>query len=533
MIRRQGPIFAVTCALAMLAACLWSALAGAATLVNPAAEAKNLLVSQEREAQFDSPSMVAQVAAATQAYQQQRLAITKTDPGRQPNPNACTTVAICVIDPRLEHWTEHGGIVDPVLFTARDGATLSGHVWATQAGPAKRPAILIINGSIIGYEQAYWYAAQALARDGYVVLTFDAQGEGMSDQFGQAPDQMEGAFAGTPVVGPQLGGSGLPFYDGGEDALDFLLSTPSHPYVPVPSRTTGTSHAAKQAARVKAGLDSAFDPLWNLIDPNEVGVAGHSYGAEAASWLGQSDPRIKAVVAWDNLCVPTWPSPTEMVALAGATQNLQPDGFFGLPTECFGAPAGPAPRLHAPALGLSSDYLLTPEPYTITPDPQNKELASLDYSKAGVDSGEIVIRGGTHYEFGDAPTGAVPATRRGIDLVTWYTLAWFDRYLKGEASADARLLTTRWRDDEIGGSVDPSHDPNLFSYHYDSRLDIHLVGGGVFDCEDLRAGCTGQVTPADDCGPASFSYLAVDTGEDPVTCSPAGAPLRRRRRVSR
>jgi dienelactone hydrolase len=413
-----------------------------------------------------------------------------------------------------------------VLFTARSGATLSGHVWATKAGAPHRPTILIINGSVVGYEQIYWYAAQALARDGYVVLTFDVQGEGMSDQFGAAPDQQEGAYAGTPVLDPQLGGSGLPFYDGGEDALNFLLSRPKHPYVPVPSRSTGTSHAGKQAARVKAGLDRAYDPFWKLIDRNEIGVAGHSYGAEAASWLGQSDSRIKAVVAWDNLCVPTWPSPTEARALANAPQNLQPLGSFGLPTECLGAPAGPAPRLHAPALGLSSDYLLTPEPYTVVPEPDLKQLGSLAYMKAHVDTGEIVIRGGTHYEFGDAPTGAIPASRRGIDLVTWYTLAWFDRYLRDEASADARLLTTRWHEDDIGGSVDPSHDPNLFSDHYRSRLEIHLVGGGIFDCEDLRAGCAGQVKQSADCGPPSFSYVAVDTGGAPVTCTPSRTTTR-------
>ena len=130
-----------------------------------------------------------------------------------------------------------------------------------------------------------------------------------------------------------------------------------------------------------------------------------------------------------------------------------------------------------------------------------------------------MIRGGTHCEFGDVPTGVIPASRRGIELVAWYTLACFDRYLKHEASADARLLTTRWRDDAIADSVDPSRNPNLFSYHYHSRLDIHLVGGGRFDCEDLGTGCAGQVTPRADCGPASFSYLAVDTGESPVTCT--------------
>jgi dienelactone hydrolase len=504
-----------------------SAFAGVAhaTLVNPVAEAQNLLVSQEREAEFDTPSMLGAVLAATGTYQAQRLATAKSDPGLQPNPNSCTTVVACPIDPRFQDFASHGGIVDPVLFTDRSGATLSGHVWATVAGPAKRPAIVIINGSIVGYEQAYWYLAQALARAGFVVMTFDVQGEGMSDQFGQAPDQTEDAFAGTPVLGPQLGGNGLPFYDGGEDALNFLLSTPSDAYVPVPSRTTNTSHAAKQRARVAAGLDGAYDPLWKLIDRNEIGITGHSYGAEAASYLGQEDPRIKAIVALDNLCLPVQPSPTELIALATDPLNLADGGLFRLPPDCFGAPPGPAPQITKPALGISSDYLLNPQPYINAPDPQGKEVASLAYSKAGVDSGQIVIRGGTHYEFGDLPLGAIPATLRGIDLTTWYTVAWFDKYLKHDPNADAMLLTTRWRDDELGGAVDPSHDPNLFSYHYLSRLDIHLSTGATFDCENPRQGCAGQTTPATDCGPRQpYSMAAVDTGaQTGDTCPPPSA----------
>lgn len=520
----------VAVTVALLAALAPVARAQAVSLVNPAQEAENLLVSQEREAQFDSPSMVAAVAQATEAYQQARSAAIKADPGRAPNPNSCTTVLACPIDPRLQNWTKQGGIVDPVLFTARSGATLSGHVWATTAGPARRPGVVIINGSIVGYEQAYWYAAQALARDGYVVLTFDAQGEGMSDQFGAPPDQLEGAFAGTPPLGPGLGGSGLPFYDGGEDALNFFLSTPSHPYVPVPSRTTHTSHADKQAQRVAEHLDSDYDPLYAMLSRSEIGVAGHSYGAEAASWIAQADPRVKAVVAWDNLCQPVWPSPTEAVAIASAQVNTQALGLFGLPEECFGAPQGPAPKLTKPALGISADYLLAPEPYTVTPNPQAKEAASLVYTKAGVDTGEIIIRGGTHLDFTDTPTGLIPASLRGIDMATWYTMAWFDKYLKHEPSADARLLSTRWRDDAATGAVDPTHDPNLYSYHYLSRLDIHLADGKRFDCENLRAGCPGMTPASADCGPPAYSYLAVDTGQVPAALCQTRPRARRRRR---
>ncbi len=459
-----------------------------AALVEPLPEAQNLLVSQERQAEYDSPATLAAVAAATSAYDQELLTVPLKDSEREPNPDFCTLQA-CLVDPAVQNFTARGGIEDPVLFTSRTGATLSGHVWATVAGPKKRPGIVIVNGSIIGYEEAYWYAAQALAEDGYVVLTFDTEGEGMSDQFGEAPDQLEEAFAGTPGVGPELGGNGLAFYDGGEDALDFLLSTPKKPYLPVPSRLTATSHAAKQQRRVAAGQDAAYDPLWNMLKRNEIGITGHSYGAEAASWIGQEDPRVKAVVAWDNLCEPVSPSPTELRALLEAPANKE--GLFALPAECFGAPQEPAPAITKPALGMSSDYLLTPEPYIEEPNPQAKEEASLAASQAGVDSAEIVIRGGTHYEFGDVPSGAVPASLRGIDMVTWYTSAWFDKYLKHQKSADARLLTGQWRDDAEGAAVDPSGDANLYSYKYLSRMDITLRNGQRIDCENLRAGCGG------------------------------------------
>ena len=172
----------------------------------------------------------------------------------------------CAGDARLYNWQAKGyGVVQPVLFTARNGATLSGHVWATKAGPAKRPGIVITNGSVQANEQLYWYAAQTLAKAGYVVLTFDPQGQGQSDTFGEGVDRGEGFPAQT---------DGRPFFDGTEDAINFFFSTPQHPYVPETSCSTGTSHAAKQARRVKARLDSAYNPYWQLLNGDCKAVIG-------------------------------------------------------------------------------------------------------------------------------------------------------------------------------------------------------------------------------------------------------------------
>ena len=72
----------------------------------------------------------------------------------------------------------------------------------------------------------------------------------------------------------------------------------------MPSCNSGTSHAAKQNQRVKASLDAPYNPFWKLLNPSQLGIAGHSYGAAGVSYIGQWDPRVKAIVAWDNLAKP-------------------------------------------------------------------------------------------------------------------------------------------------------------------------------------------------------------------------------------
>lgn len=375
-----------------------------------------------------------------------------TDPGRTPS-GACTLKhTSCSGDVRLAGWAERaGGISEPVTFVARNGSVYAGHVWATKAGLAKRPVAVVVNGSVQAPEELYYFAALTLAKAGYVVLTYDPQGQGRSDQVGEGPDLLEGVHS-------QVAGS--TFYDGPQDAIDFALSTPATPYVPRDSRG-GHNHAAKQEARVARG-EAAHNPLWSLVDPTRVGLAGHSYGASGVSYTGQADPRVDAIVAWDNLCAPD-------SCISG------------------GRPEAPV-AITKPALGMSADYGLVASKKSEAPDPMGRSAASLAYSQAGVDTGQINIRGGTHYEFSFIGSSSFPATLRGADLTAWYTLAWFDKYVKGDRTADSRLLTDRWRDDRLGAEVDLDGDGNLFSFYYPSRLDIRSGGKRVV-CEDLRAGC--------------------------------------------
>ena len=247
----------------------------------------------------------------------------------------------------------------------------------------------------------------------------------------------------------------------------------------------GDAHDARRRAaadggrgRGLLGLDADYNPGWGLLDTSRVGVVGHSLGAGAVSYIGQLDPRVKAIVAYDNLGQPT-------------TTNTCASGSSPRPASV---------PITKPALGFSNDYSLVVTPRTSDPDPESKSTASKAYSAAGVDSGELIIRGGTHYEYSFIPNPAFPATLRGMDLAAWYTGAWLDRYVKGDKKAEARLLTDRWRHDERGAKVDPDGDGNLFSYSYKSRLAL-----GKTVCEDLRAGCP-ALKPD---GLGDYSYLAA------------------------
>jgi hypothetical protein len=400
--------------------------APAAAQFSPGREARNYSKTTERAREHGTPEYRSELARRSIENHREALAIRAGDPERDFTANLCWGGGDgCAGDVRLYDWEAKGhGIVRPVLYTARNGATVSGHVWATRSGPAKRPGIVITSGSVQAPEQLYWFAASTLAKQGYLVLTHDPQGQGRSDTYGEGGDRNEGFPA----------QAGRPFYDGTEDALDFLLSTPGRPYRPRPSCTTGTDHSPKQERRVREGRNAAHNPLWEL-------------------------PGTRV-----------------------------------------------APAITKPALGMAADYFLVPTPNSSAPDPNAKSDASLAYSRAGVDTGQLNIRGGTHYEFSYIPNSAFGATLRGMDLVAWYTAAWFDKYVEGDPTADSRLITDRWRADAPEAAVDPEGDGNHFSFYYRSRLDM-----ASFRCEDLRSGECGLRPDGE---PVPYSYLAEALSPD-------------------
>jgi hypothetical protein len=105
------------------------------------------------------------------------------------------------------------------------------------------PAVIVLHGGG-SRKELHWWSSQTLAEAGYVAVAFD----------GAAGNRANA-----------------------EDVLDWLLATPRKP--------------------TAAG---AFNPYWRQLDRERVGLAGHSMGGQTASVLGQEDPRVRAIVAWDR-----------------------------------------------------------------------------------------------------------------------------------------------------------------------------------------------------------------------------------------
>src|SRR3954454_12282918 len=159
--------------------------------------------------------------AAAQRYPQQNLAMLQQGPQHlhaslgQLVPGGSTTDPYRTID----RWTAAGhGRVDPISFSASDGATLNGYIFRPPASnPGPYPGVVITTGSIQGYQEMYFWAAEGLAEAGYEVMTYDVQGQGNSDTLpANCPDPSD--CPGVPFQ------QSYNFFQGAEDSLNFFLS---------------------------------------------------------------------------------------------------------------------------------------------------------------------------------------------------------------------------------------------------------------------------------------------------------------------
>jgi dienelactone hydrolase len=364
-------------------------------------------------------------------------------------------------NPLRAGWNGTRGISQKISFLNRYGAQLRGTVYAPKPGrpdpytgapvTGPFPGVVITPGSVQGSEGMYAWLAEDLAERGYVVLTYDVQGQGTSETLPHttgAEFPFCNPFA-APVDGNMLGCPGVPFQQianfttGTEDALDWFLSS-ANPYGDKLDRSPDTR-------TVTPGRTS------------RIAIIGHSMGAAAVSHVQATDARVEAVVALDKLQGQT--DPSAFSAIAGGAANV--------PT--------------VPALALQSEYGFTVTPYFLSagsslvpgagmPKPNRERVTGFnDWQAAGVDSMLVVPRSSTHLEYTDIPY-VLPASRYGQDLASVYVQAWLERYLKHRGT-DSSLVGTSLhylepRGKGVWAPVTLDRDSNL-SFYYCSAYALH------------------------------------------------------------
>lgn len=377
-------------------------------------------------------------------------------------------------------------VVTPVVFFDADCTRLSGRVWRPRNSAGRLPGIVINNGSVQAHEPAYWWAAQALVRAGYQVLTYDPRGQGRSDF--TAPDGSTGTNL-DPTV----------FWTGLVDAIDFQRSTPDRP----------APHQARCARSYPNTTTTLFNPEHAALDLARLGLLGHSLGAIGVSvvqgygapgadpWPGLMDTQnpVDVIVAWDGLLSPAGGLIGGALQGGGLGDVLSRLGLAD-PIFRFAIERGlPRFGIQVPAMSHGSDYGVAIAPFVLPPDPeQRKALGFNAWQAAGQPVMDLIFQGSTHLEWSQliglpatswcASTAGQRCTARGVlPSIEHYTMAWLDRWLKqpgepGFDTADARLL-----DDNNPLAV--SH----LSFRYRSARALPDRQGTAQVCLDLRAGC--------------------------------------------
>ena len=397
--------------------------------------------------------------------------------------------------PDRAHWSGTRGQDIAVTFTASDGAALRGDVFTPLPGARDPytgqslqgpfPGVVIVPGSIQASRNEYQWLAEDLAERGYVVLTFDVQGQGQSETLphGSSDPNLSGCPLGQPQSGQVTTCDGVPseqdqnFIDSTEDAISFFLSTPGDPY---PNPGAGSLAV------------NPYNPQWDLFDHSRdnrtatpgrttgLALIGHSTGAVITSYLQGVDPRIETAVALDKIT---------------ATANAISDDQAG--TGSLPGPVVPV----VPTLGVQSEYGFEPQPYfeagcssfepcpaapggTVAvpdlgaaPSPNREEDTGFNtWRAAGVDSMVIVPRASTHLIYTDSPP-VLPASAAGQAMASYYVQAWLDKYLKHDSQGGYGLLSPTVR------YIGPDQEGHwaMHTFNRDGNLSFYFCSGYAFD----------------------------------------------------
>jgi hypothetical protein len=227
-----------------------------------------------------------------------------------------------------------------------------------------------------------------------------------------------------------------------------LLAKDGYVVITVAPQTAGSTDSYNIAAKSAIDfLHSPANPFAADTDTTAVGAGGWSLAGRSLVRTQEEDPRIDSLVSWDHLA-------------------KSESGDAGSPF-CFYTPI-PLRIPTVPAMGQASE--------TCDNGPQCKKIPFEHWKSGGMETMIVVFEGWTHFAW--TPS----ATAQQHSQSHYYTLAWFDRWLKNKPDATGRLLAT---------SVDGVPLDQLLSDEFFSAV---FFDG--FFCPDFRAGCE-PIAPED------------------------------------
>ena len=182
----------------------------------------------------------------------------------------------------------HARQMTPVSFTEplrraaagrrlRAAAGRAGPLHRQAADAARSPGVVITTGSVQGSERMYWWLAQDLAERGYVVLTYDVQGQGRSETL-PAP-RATSRTSRTATSPPRRSPASRPPAPGvpSQQTSNFVYGTEdAHRLLPLDALA-----AVRQPGAGSAAVNG-FNPLWDQFDRSPDPATRHPRPDDAA-----------------------------------------------------------------------------------------------------------------------------------------------------------------------------------------------------------------------------------------------------------
>jgi hypothetical protein len=221
---------------------------------------------------------------------------------------------------------------------------------------------------------------------------------------------------------------------------------------------TEASDIADVAARSSVSfLRGHKDPYRRFLKRGDLGLVGHSQGSMGVSRAQSDVPHVKAIVGMDNLRAYGYDDPGGIGCSVAGTLPVTPK---------------------VPGLGIGSETGC---------GPRSDKLAGYHFWHAfspALATMEVVLARSDHPSFGGGGAHTVKH-RNQLKRSGYYMRAWFDRWLKGNLAAQARLLDPT----PLGTPIDDVLSPKTPTGPTVNPAAFHSAAylPGVIDCEDLRS----------------------------------------------